>query len=98
MFARLPILATGFAGCMTLMAAFLGCVLLWAIWPLPGLHALLPYILIGYPAVTPVGILAGLLASFVIGNLLGWVFAISFNTWSRLTGRAAAGAAQISSR
>ena len=84
MVTRLPLLATGFAACMTLMAAFLGCILVWMVFPLPGLHALLPYILIGFPAITSGGVFAGLIASFVIGNLLGWVFALSFNAWSRL--------------
>ena len=84
---RLPVLATGFAACMVVMIAFRACVAFWALAPDPAMHALLPYILVGFPAVTATGIIAGLLGSLVVGNILGATFAVSFNLWNALAGR-----------
>lgn len=85
---RIPMLATSFATCMVVMVAFLACVLLWAIAYLPAMHMILPYILVGFPAITATGILAGLIGSLVVGNILGATFAVSFNLWNSLAGRA----------
>ena len=74
---RLPILATGFATCMVAMVLFLACVLLWAVSHHPAMHILLPHLLIGFPAITATGIIAGLLGSLIIGNLAGMTFAVS---------------------
>ena len=84
---RLPVLATSFATCMVVMVAFLACVALWAIAYHPAMHALLPHILIGFPAITLTGILAGLIGSLVVGNIMGATFALSFNLWNALTRR-----------
>ncbi len=88
--ARIPVLATSFATCMVLMVAFLACVLLWAISHAPAMHFLLPHILVGFPAVTPSGILVGLIGSLVVGNILGATFAVSFNVWNALAARLSA--------
>lgn len=86
--ARIPVLATSFATCMVVMVAFLACVLLWAVSYHPAMHALLPHILIGFPAVTATGIFVGLIGSLIVGNILGAAFALSFNLWNVLAGRA----------
>ena len=83
---RIPVIATGFATCMTLMAVFLACVALWALSQAPAMHALLPYMLVGFPAVTATGVIVGLLGALIIGNALGIIFAVSFNLWNRLIG------------
>lgn len=85
--ARIPVLATSFATCMVLMVSFLACVVLWAVSHHPAMHLLLPHILVGFPAVTVTGVLIGLLGSLVIGNILGAIFALSFNLWNALSGR-----------
>lgn len=86
--ARIPVLATSFATCMVLMVAFLACVLLWAVSYQPAMHQLLSPILIGFPAVTATGIFVGLIGSLIVGNILGATFALSFNLWNALAGRA----------
>ena len=88
--ARIAVLATSFATCMVLMVAFLACVLLWVISHHPAMHLLLPHILVGFPAVTPTGILFGLIGSLVVGNILGATFAVSFNVWNALAARLSA--------
>lgn len=84
---RLPLFATSFATCMVLMVSFLACVAFWAASHHPSMHVLLPHVLVGFPAVTATGILIGLLGSLVVGNILGAIFALSFNLWNVLTGR-----------
>lgn len=91
--ARIPVLATSFATCMVLMVAFLACVLLWAISYHPSMHLILPHVLVGFPAITATGILAGLIGSLVVGNILGATFAVSFNAWNVVAGRFWPGAA-----
>ncbi len=86
--ARIPVLATSFATCMVVMAAFLACVLLWAVSYHPAMHQLLSHILVGFPAVTATGIFVGLIGSLIVGNILGATFAVSFNLWNSLAGRA----------
>ena len=86
--ARIPVLATGFAACMVVMVAFLSCVLLSAVSYHPAMHLLLSHILIGFPAVTATGIFVGLIGSLIVGNILGATFALSFNLWNVLSGRA----------
>ena len=85
--ARIPVLATSFATCMVVMIAFLACVLLWAISYHPAMHLILPHVLVGFPAITAIGILVGLIGSLVVGNVLGATFAVSFNVWNAITGR-----------
>lgn len=86
--ARIPVLATSFAICMVVMVAFLSCVLLWAVSYHPAMHALLPHVLVGFPAITATGIFVGLIGSLFVGNILGATFAVSFNLWNSLAGRA----------
>jgi hypothetical protein len=86
--ARIPVLATSFSACMVVMIAFLACVLLWAISYHPTMHVILPHVLVGFPAITATGILVGLVGSLVVGNILGATFALSFNLWNSLAGRA----------
>ena len=85
--ARLPVLATSFATCMVVMVSFLACVIIWSVSHHPAMHLLLPHILVGFPAVTVTGVLVGLLASLIVGNILGATFALSFNLWNAITGR-----------
>ncbi len=92
--ARIPLLATSFATCMVLMVAFLACVLLWAISYHPAMHLILPYVLLGFPAITVTGILVGLIGSLVVGNVLGATFAVSFNAWNVIAKRFQLGAAE----
>ena len=92
--ARIPVLATGFATCMVLMAAFLACVLLWAISYGSAIHLILPHVLVGFPAITATGILVGLIGSLVVGNVLGATFAVSFNAWNEVAKRFQADAAE----
>lgn len=73
---------------MVVMIAFLACVLLWAISYHPTMHVILPHVLVGFPAITATGILVGLVGSLVVGNILGATFALSFNLWNSLAGRA----------
>lgn len=84
---RLPLVATGFASCMVLMIAFLACVALWATSHHPALHILLPHVLVGFPTITATGIFIGLIGSLIVGNVLGMIFAVSFNLWNRLANR-----------
>ena len=92
--ARIPVLATSFATCMALMGAFLACVLLWAISYHPAMHLILPYVLVGFPAITVTGILVGLIGSLIVGNVLGATFAVSFNAWNVIGKRFQPGAAE----
>ena len=91
---RLPVVATSFAACMVTMVSFLACVLLWAVTHHPALHILLPHLLPGFPAVTITGLLAGLAGSLVAGNIVGAIFALSFNLWNVLAQRGRPGAAR----
>lgn len=72
---------------MVLMIAFLACVALWATSHHPALPILLPHVLVGFPAITATGILIGLIGSLIVGNVLGMIFAVSFNLWNRLASR-----------
>lgn len=92
--ARIPVLATSFAACMVVMIAFLACVLLWAISYHPAMHLILPHVLVGFPAITATGILAGLIGSLVVGNVLGATFAVAYNAWNRVAERFRPGAAE----
>ena len=92
--ARIPVLATSFATCMVLMIAFLACVFLWAISYHPAMHLILPHVLVGFPAITVTGILVGLIGSLVVGNVLGAIFAVSFNAWNAVAKRFQPGAAE----
>jgi hypothetical protein len=92
--ARIPVLATSFATCMVVMIAFLACVLLWATSYHPAMHMILPHVLVGFPAITAIGILVGLIGSLVVGNILGATFAVSFNLWNSVAGRVRTGAGE----
>ena len=92
---RLPVLATSFAACMVAMAVFLACVALWAVSHHSAMHLLLPHLLVGFPAITLAGILVGLLGSLIVGNIVGAIFALSFNLWGAFAGRSQPGSGDI---
>lgn len=84
---RLPIWATAFGFCMLGMLSFVLCVVLWAMAHVPICHALLVYTLPGFPMITPLGVILGLILTGVIGIYAGAVFAAFFNLWNWVLGR-----------